>query len=63
MSSLCRMILFNYLAKYGSDSQLIAGMTVSVAWNVFESTLTLEQGLNAYINRHLARHLVEAVRK
>lgn len=55
------MILFNYLAKTGKECGLIAGMIVSVAWNVFESINTIEApGLNKHLlNRTLAKGLVE----
>ncbi|XP_046377501.1 phospholipase ABHD3-like [Haliotis rufescens] len=62
--SLGGMILFNYLAKLGKDARLIAGMCVSVAWNVFESTLSLEQPLNCFLfNKRLARLLTDTVKK
>jgi len=55
------MILFSYLAKMGRDCGMLAGMCVSMAWNVFESVETLERpGINKHIlNRTLARGLVE----
>ncbi|KAH3721420.1 phospholipase ABHD3-like isoform X2 [Dreissena polymorpha] len=58
--SLGGMILFNYLAKTGKDCGMQAGMCISMAWNVFESTGTLEQpGINKHIlNRMLAKGLV-----
>lgn len=54
------MILFHHLAKSGVNSGLVAGMTVSVPWNPFESLKTLCTPLNkALFNRRLAKKLVE----
>lgn len=63
--SLGGMILFNYLAKTGKDCGLMAGMIISVAWNVFESINTIEApGLNKHVlNRILAKGLVENVKE
>ncbi|KAK6167543.1 hypothetical protein SNE40_021544 [Patella caerulea] len=62
--SLGGMILFNYLAKTGKNCKLVAGVCVSVAWNVFESVLSLEQPLNLFLfNRTLAQTLTELARK
>ncbi|XP_045181415.2 phospholipase ABHD3-like [Mercenaria mercenaria] len=59
--SLGGMILFNYLAKTGKDCNMLAGMCVSMAWNVFESVTSLEKpGLNKHVlNRVLAKGLVD----
>ncbi|KAL4217635.1 Phospholipase abhd3 [Mactra antiquata] len=59
--SLGGMILFSYLAKLGKDCGMLAGMCVSMAWNVFESVGSLEKpGLNKHVlNRVLAKGLVE----
>lgn len=61
----CRMMLFNYLAKLGDQCRLVAGMCISVAWNVFESVLEIEKpGLNRHVlNRTLAKGLVSHVKK
>ncbi|KAL8584185.1 hypothetical protein ACOMHN_034871 [Nucella lapillus] len=57
------MILFNYLAT-GRNSGLCAAMCISVAWNVFESCLSLETPLNLlFFNRYLAKLLVKMVRQ
>ncbi|ESO99164.1 hypothetical protein LOTGIDRAFT_226275 [Lottia gigantea] len=62
--SLGGMILFNYLAKTGKDCKLVAGICMSVAWNVFESVLELERPINLYLfNRTLAQSLTELVKK
>lgn len=59
-----RLILANYLAKVGKDSVLVAGMTVSTAWDVFESAKTLEEPLNSFLfNRILTRNLTSTVKK
>ncbi len=61
---LFRLILTNYLAKMGKECKLRAGMTVSVAYDVFESSKMLEQPINNFLfNRLLANNLVEAVKK
>ncbi|KAK3588595.1 hypothetical protein CHS0354_001920 [Potamilus streckersoni] len=62
--SLGGMLLLSYMAKMGKDCGLLAGMVVSIAWNVFESVLSLEQPyLNKYVlNRTLARNLVKSVK-
>lgn len=62
--SLGGLILTNYLAKTGHDSQLLAAMTISAPWNVFESAASLELPLNyLFFNRHLAGNLVQSVMK
>lgn len=46
------------------DSLLLAVMTVSVAWNFFESAKVLEEPLNWLLfNRMLTRALCDAVQK
>ena len=59
------MLLLQYLIKSGKDSKLKAGFCVSMAWNVFESVITLEKpGLNKHvINRVLAKRLVDNVKQ
>lgn len=62
--SLGGMILFNYLASMGKNSGLRAGMCISVAWNVFESAVSLEKPLNLlFFNRYLARMLVKKLQE
>ena len=58
------MILFNYLANAGKNVGLCAGMCISVAWNVFESCVSLEKPLNLFFfNRYLARLLVNKIKE
>ncbi|OQV25310.1 Phospholipase ABHD3 [Hypsibius exemplaris] len=65
--SLGGILLTNYLARCGlanEHSQLLAVMTVSVAWNFFESAKALEEPLNWLLfNRMLTRALCDAVQK
>ena len=59
-----RIILFNYLAKYGTEAPLKAAMTISVAYNMFESTKSLETPINMFLfNNTLTRGLNQAVRE
>uniref|UniRef100_A0A668ARF3 Abhydrolase domain containing 1 n=1 Tax=Myripristis murdjan TaxID=586833 RepID=A0A668ARF3_9TELE len=58
------MLLLNYLARKGSESGLVAGITLSVAWNTVESTASLEQPINWLLfNRHLTVNLCQAVNR
>ncbi|XP_033110232.1 phospholipase ABHD3-like [Anneissia japonica] len=62
-TSLGGMILFNYLAKHGDQTQLNAAFTVSTPWNVFESTKNIERPINRWLlNSHLARNLRKGVK-
>lgn len=62
--SLGGLILTNYLAKTGRDCRMVAAMSVSAAWNPFESFKTLEEPVNKFLfNRLLTSNLVENVRK
>ena len=64
--SLGGIILGNYLVAKGEEarSRLVAAMLVSVAWDCFKGTESLEQwGLNLMLNRHLANCLVDSVKK
>ncbi|XP_071966289.1 phospholipase ABHD3-like isoform X2 [Antedon mediterranea] len=57
-ASLGGIILFNYLAKVGTDTPLVAAFTVSTAWNMFESTKELEKPVNRWtLNYALALNL------
>jgi len=63
--SLGGIILGNYLVAKGEEarSKLVAAMLVSVAWDCFKGTESLEKwGLNLMLNRHLANCLVDSVR-
>lgn len=56
------LVLTNYLAKVGPESGLVAGMTCSSPWNVFESSKTLEEPINLVcFNRLLCNKLKQAV--
>ncbi|XP_038051331.1 phospholipase ABHD3-like [Patiria miniata] len=56
------IILFNYLAKVGENTPLVAAMTVSVAWNTFVSTESLEKPVNSILfNRFLAKELTKVL--
>jgi abhydrolase domain-containing protein 1/3 len=62
--SLGGIILTNYLVKMGKTKPtgLIAAMTVSVPWNTFKSSTSLEEPLNWFIfNRHLTNLLCKLV--
>ncbi len=59
-----RLILVNYMSKTGSDCPLVAGMTVSVAFDVFESSKNLELPINTiFFNRFLTHNLVSSVKR
>ncbi|XP_072038020.1 phospholipase ABHD3-like [Amphiura filiformis] len=63
-ASIGGIILFNYLAKYGSEAQMVAAMTISVAYDMFESTKNLETPINLLLfNYTLTRGLNQAVRE
>ena len=58
------LILTNFLAKHQGNEKLIAAMTVSAPWNVFESSKTLEETVNSLVfNRHLTENLKNTVRR
>ncbi|XP_078665990.1 phospholipase ABHD3-like [Branchiostoma floridae x Branchiostoma belcheri] len=62
--SLGGIILFNYVAKLGKDCGLVAAMVVSVSWNVFEGTRSLEETVNKLLfNRYLAKGLTTNLRR
>ena len=55
-----RLILGNYLAQNGKAAvgKLKAGFAISVPWNVFEATKSIEKPyLNLMLNKHLCRNL------
>ncbi|XP_057339761.1 phospholipase ABHD3 isoform X1 [Microplitis mediator] len=53
------LILGNYLAqeREAAVNKLQAAFLVSVPWNVFEGTKSIESGLNRLLNRYLAKAL------
>ena len=56
--SVGRVILTNYLAHKGKDCGLMAAMSISACWNVFDSARSLEQPINSFIfNKNLTDHL------
>jgi len=64
--SLGGIILGNYLASKGeaARSRLLAAMLISVCFDTFEGTKSLEKpGLNLLLNRHLATALVESIKE
>ena len=59
-----RIILANYCAKMGEDTGLVAAFTVSMAWNLAESTKTLEQPVNHFLfNSYLCNGLKANIQK
>ncbi len=59
-----RLILTNYLSKAGEKSRLVAAMSVSAAWNLFESMKTIEAPIVPLLfNNRLASHLVDSVKR
>ena len=59
------MILGNYLVTQGihAAKRLVAAMVLSIPWNVFIGTESLERPLwNLLLNRHLAQCLCESVK-
>ncbi|XP_053566920.1 protein ABHD1, partial [Bombina bombina] len=59
-----RMTLLNYLASSGYSSNVRAAVVFSTPWNVFQSTLSLEEPLNYFLfNRNLVRGLRSTVKR
>ena len=64
--SLGGIILGNYLAAQGerAQSRLLAAVLISVCFDTFEGTKSLEKpGLNLLLNRHLAHTLVGSIKE
>ena len=64
--SLGGIILGNYLVAKREEARnkVVAAMLVSVAWDCFKGTESLEKwGLNLMLNRHLANCLVASAKK
>lgn len=62
--SLGGLILGNYLAQTGPEAvgKLMASLAISVPWNVFEATKSIEKPyLNLMLNRHLCGNLCRNV--
>jgi abhydrolase domain-containing protein 1/3 len=61
-----RLILGNYLASQLSkpDKPISAGMVISVPWNVFKGTESIEKPVvNLMLNRHLAGGLCRNIER
>ncbi|KAL4630460.1 protein ABHD1-like isoform X1 [Arapaima gigas] len=62
--SLGGILLLNYLARKGSEADLLAGITMSVSWDTLESCASLEQPINKLLfNRHLTSNLCKAINR
>ena len=61
--SLGGIILGNYLAEQGDKARLDAAFLVSVCFDTFKGTESLESGFNRLLNRHLANCLVKSIRE
>ncbi|CAG5928062.1 unnamed protein product [Menidia menidia] len=60
--SLGGMILLNYLARKRTESGLVAGITISVAWDALKSASSMEEPLNWLLfNKYLTLGLCRAV--
>ena len=58
-----RLILGNYLAS-ATEKLLTAAMVISVPWNVFKGTESIEKPvLNLLLNRHLAGGLCRNIER
>lgn len=59
---LCSMILLNYLAHKRTESGMVAGITISVAWDALKSSDSMEEPLNWFLfNKHLTNGLRQKV--
>ncbi|XP_054876115.1 phospholipase ABHD3-like isoform X1 [Poeciliopsis prolifica] len=60
--SLGGMILLNYLARKRTESGMVAGITISVAWDALKSSDSMEEPLNWLLfNKHLTNGLCQKV--
>ncbi|XP_015226973.1 PREDICTED: phospholipase ABHD3-like isoform X1 [Cyprinodon variegatus] len=60
--SLGGMILLNYLARKRTESGMVAGITISVAWDALRSSDSMEEPLNWLLfNKHLTNGLRQKV--
>ncbi|XP_047244659.1 phospholipase ABHD3-like isoform X1 [Girardinichthys multiradiatus] len=60
--SLGGMILLNYLARKRTESGMVAGITISVAWDALKSSNSMEEPLNWLLfNKHLTHGLRQKV--
>uniref|UniRef100_A0A1A8GEA0 Ig-like domain-containing protein n=1 Tax=Nothobranchius korthausae TaxID=1143690 RepID=A0A1A8GEA0_9TELE len=60
--SLGGMILLNYLARKRTESGMVAGITISVAWDALKSSNSMEEPLNWLLfNKHLTSGLCRTV--
>ncbi|MEQ2198052.1 hypothetical protein XENOCAPTIV_007048, partial [Xenoophorus captivus] len=60
--SLGGMILLNYLARKRTESGMVAGITISVAWDALKSSDSMEEPLNWLLfNKHLTHGLRQKV--
>ncbi|KAM4633796.1 protein ABHD1-like [Polymixia lowei] len=61
--SLGGMLVLNYLAHKGSESGLVAGLTLSACWNIRKSSDSMEQPINLLFNRYLIAHLCSIINR
>ena len=60
----CRLILTNFLGKSGDRCPLTAAVSVSAAWDLFESIKTIEAPvMPLLLNRHLTDNLVHNLKR
>lgn len=56
------MVLLNYLARKGTESGMVAGLTISVPWDAVKSSNSMEEPLNWLLfNKYLTNGLCRAV--